>query len=290
MATFTMELKDVLERLYGTSMNPRDYQITYEPVIFREVTYGKLPVLPDEGILAGLGTYPIFNPAYRKVLNGKIIDEYFTREIGTETIDNWTLMIRRKMDQIMPYYNKLYLSEEIPYEALATMLIHSVGTSNTDELAESHAVNDTTENVIGNVHAETVGDSTNIADSTARAVQSNTPQTMLAGNEDYATSASDSKSHSDGSATTNQTSDSDNINDTIGNSVLDTDSLGNTKTDTDTMVTGYQGAASDLINKYRNTLLNIDTAVLLELQDCFMGLLNNGDSYSSSNNYYGWAY
>jgi hypothetical protein len=114
---------------------------------------------------------------------------------------------------------------------------------------------------------------TNTSDtvSTSRAVQSQTPQTMLAGNEDYATSASDSKG------------------DTKGTGVTDADSSSNTTNNFngDNLVTGYQAAASDLINKYRASLLNNDTSILLELQDCFMLLLNNGDSYTA-NNPYGW--
>jgi hypothetical protein len=286
-----MELRDVIERLYGTSPNPRDFQISYESVIFKEVTYGKLPVLPDEGLQIGLGTYPIFNENYRKVLNGKIIDEYFTREIATETIDNWQLMIRRKMDQIMPYYNKLYLSEEIPYEALATMLIHSVTTENEDEVTEAHASIDAVTNVgeVNNTTSST--DTTTTNDSSGRAVQSQTPQTMLSGNEDYATAASDSVSHADATSFADQTAEAIGSTDTVANTETDSNATGNTKTDRDNLVTGYQGAASDLINKYRNSLLNIDSSILLELQDCFMMLLNNGDSYTSANNYYyGWVY
>jgi hypothetical protein len=257
MATFTIELRDVIRNIYNDSSNPDDWVQQYSDFKFNESTYGKLPTVPDP-ILMGLGTYPIFNEEYRSILNGKIIDEYFTREIGTETIDNWTLMIRRKMDQIMPYYNKLYLSEEIPYTALDTMRIQSIGKAKVEE--------DITANNVSTTNTETEGK--------GRAVQSQTPQTMLSGNEDYATAASDTSS--------------DNV--TKGTAEAENKSDSTTDSATENLVTGYQAAASDLINKYRASLLNIDTSVILELQDCFMLLLNNGDSYTNSNNYYGWAY
>ena len=257
MATFTMQLKDVIEHVYGTSMDPDDWEQPYGSFTFNGVTYGKLPTLPDP-ILLGLGTYPIFNEEYRPILNGKIIDEYYNQEINTETIDNWLLTIRRKMDQIMPYYNKLYLTELIPYSALDTMKIHTVTTAKSDELS----------------NAESTGVSSSDSDAKSRAVQSNTPQTMLSGNEDYATAASDSISTSATKGDTEQSSTANTSN----------------EANSDHLVTGYQAAASDLINKYRATLLNIDTSVILEVQDCFMALLNNGDAYTSQSYYAGWTY
>jgi hypothetical protein len=247
MATYTIELRHVLENVYGTSYIPSDFEVQYAEFTFNGETYGKLPTVPNPTLI-GLGTYPIFDEDYRGILNGKIIDEYFTREIGTETIDNWVLMLRRKMDQIMPYYNKLYRSELIPYSALDTMRIHSVNSTAAEE----------------KIAATATGDSTSETDAKGRAVQSNTPQTMLAANEDYATAASDTVSESD----------------VTGHSTNESDSTSNTNANSDNLVTGYQAAASDLINKYRASLLNIDTSIILELQDCFMLLLNNADSYT----------
>jgi hypothetical protein len=257
MATFTMELKTVVEHVYSNKFLSHEWEQGYASFKFNDVVYGKLPTLPDPKLI-GLGTYPIFDEGYRAILNGKIIDEYFTREIATETIDNWILMIRRKMDQIMPFYNKLYLSEKIPYSALDTMRIHSVSKGLVDETQTAKA--DTT--------------SLTETDSKGRAVQSNTPQTMLAGNEDYASSASDSVGESD----------------VKGSSINETEGESKTTSDTDNLVTGYQAIASDLIQKYRASLLNIDASILNELQDCFMLLLNNGDSYHANTYYYGWAY
>jgi hypothetical protein len=124
-----------------------------------------------------------------------------------------------------------------------------------------------------NVTAGSNVDSNSNATGTGRAVSSNTPQTMLSGNEDYATAASDTVSD----------------NNTIGQSTTESDSESNSEVDATSLVSGYQAAASDLINKYRASLLNIDTSIILEVQDCFMALLNNGDSYSQHNYpyYYG---
>lgn len=256
MATFTMQLKDVVEHLYGTSPDPDDFVQEYAPATYNGVTYGKLPTVPQWDEI-GLAYYPIFHTDYRAILNGKILDEYYNQEICTETIDNFTLILRKKMDQIMPYYNQLYLSQELEFNPLLTMDIQSTGV-NTVEGTET-------------VHADNIAETQTKANS--RATNMNFPQTALAGNADYATSAVDSNSDSDVDATSAQ----------------DSNSESNTASNSDTHVTGYQGNLSNLIVAYRNSLLNIDTMVLDEIKDCFMMLHNNGDAYTP-HNYLGWIY
>lgn len=52
--------------------------------------------------------FPIFDPSYRTLLCTKIIKHYYTREIGEETYGLWKLRLETRMNEIMPYYNKLY--------------------------------------------------------------------------------------------------------------------------------------------------------------------------------------
>ena len=52
--------------------------------------------------------FPIFDENYRNVLCTKIIKHYYTREISEETLGLWRLRLNAKMNEIMPYYNKLY--------------------------------------------------------------------------------------------------------------------------------------------------------------------------------------
>jgi hypothetical protein len=245
-----MQLKQVIDTVYNIDAQP------YEPLTYNNVTYGKLPTLPEYDTI-GLAYYPIFHESYRKILNGKIIDEYYNQEIGTESIDNFILILRKKMDQIMPYYNQLYVSQELEFDPLLTMDIHSVGKN----VAEGVEV----------AHSENVSDTT--SKSGSRATNLNFPQTALASNADYATSAVDSNSESDVDATSNQ----------------DTNATTNNEMNSDNHVTGYQGITSNLILAYRNSLINIDTMVLDEIKDCFMMLHNNGDTYTHEN-YYGWVY
>ena len=58
-----------------------------------------------------IGDYPIFDEKYRETLNTKILRHYYTREICEETVGLWKLRLNTRMNEIMPYYNKLYSSE-----------------------------------------------------------------------------------------------------------------------------------------------------------------------------------
>ena len=62
--------------------------------------------------------YPIFDETYRKVLETKILMHYYTREICEETVGLWKLRLAARMNEIMPKYNKLYLSERFEYNPL----------------------------------------------------------------------------------------------------------------------------------------------------------------------------
>lgn len=197
-----------------------------------------------DGMRIGLDDYPLFDEANRSILNGLIIDEYYEREIGLETVPLFTRRLRLKMRQIMPYYNKLFASEAlIVGKELATF-----------DLSTSR--NDTT----NDTNTGTADGTANVkSTSGARNVNSDTPQTMLSGSEDYATSAAD--------ATSTATSDTTSSQKTAGTALSQLEALSHT--------TGFQGAASTLLNNYRATILNINMMIVPELNDLFMLVRGN---------------
>jgi hypothetical protein len=153
------------------------------------------------------------------------------------------------MNEIMPYYNKLYLTEKIPYEALSTIDLHTTNDGESEQLNTATG------------EAESIS----VSGSKSRSVSSETPQTMLDPNADYATSAVDVNGQSDGTS----------------NSTESNEQNANATTHTVSDVVGYQGAASSLIMQYRESLLNIDTMILTELEELFMLVWDNGDSYTN---------
>lgn len=72
--------------------------------------------LTELGYDFGLNDYPIFDESYRNVLNRKIIEHFWFREIGYETIHMFLFALNRKMREIMPLYNQRYKSELLNLE------------------------------------------------------------------------------------------------------------------------------------------------------------------------------
>lgn len=62
--------------------------------------------------------YPIFDEAYREILSKKILMHYYMQEIGLETPAYWMLRLNIKMNEIMPYYNKLYKAYTLDFNPL----------------------------------------------------------------------------------------------------------------------------------------------------------------------------
>lgn len=65
--------------------------------------------------------YPIYDTAYKSVLETKILRHYYTCEIGQETYGLWKLMLESTMNDIMPYYNLLYKSAQIEFDPMSNI-------------------------------------------------------------------------------------------------------------------------------------------------------------------------
>lgn len=231
MATYTMELWEVIELQTDS-----------------------------EGIIdIGLSDYPIFDSAYRTSLNAKIIDHFWNREIGQESISMFTLQLRRKMHEIMPYWNQHYVASQIQVDPLKTVSMQTL--SGTE----------------GEATVAGTGESTSSSDAKSRAVSSTLPQVQLSGNGDYAESAQDNISNT---TATGNTTDSQTTNSTGS---------------VDSETSGYQGNPAILIAEYRATMVNTDMDVIAQLETLFMGIWDSSDDYDNMGvrpryGYYGFSF
>ena len=66
-------------------------------------------------------SFPMFDESYRQILERKILKHYYTREISEEAYGLWQLRLDTKLNEIMPYYNKLYESELLQFNPLYTV-------------------------------------------------------------------------------------------------------------------------------------------------------------------------
>ena len=91
--------------------------------------------------------FPMFDENYREALCKKILKHYYTREISEETYGLWKLRLDARMNEIMPYFNKLYNSELISIEPLVNYRVNKMGNGNK---GGSDAITDTgSESIMG---------------------------------------------------------------------------------------------------------------------------------------------
>ena len=121
----------------------------------------------QNGVIPKLNDYPIFDENYRDILNKKILDTYWFREIGFETPGKFNWYLDTTLRNIMPYYNQLYQSELLKINPLYTM-----------DLSENYAgKDDITSNTTADSTANTTNTGTNIQDADTTQSTSNTTVT-----------------------------------------------------------------------------------------------------------------
>ncbi|MCM1219516.1 MAG: hypothetical protein NC548_33975 [Lachnospiraceae bacterium] len=59
---------------------------------------------------------PLFDESYRQVLFSKIIKHFYMAEIGYETVGLWQFHVNRKMEEIIPFYNKIYTATQKEFD------------------------------------------------------------------------------------------------------------------------------------------------------------------------------
>ena len=202
--------------------------------------------------------FDIFDESYRQVLVSKVLKHYYLREIGSETVGIWQLWMNTKFEEIMPYYNQLYKSALLDFNPFYDV-----------DVTRSHkGSGSTTGSVTGNVDTKTVSstDSSGNTSSESWNLYSDTPQGGVSGieNEQYLTDA-------------RKVSESGSSHDMItGNSTVGSDSkqdsTGSSTEEWVESVKGKQGSGnySDLLKKFRETMLNIDLMVIGEFEDLFL--------------------
>lgn len=298
MSKYTTEVRYICETLAGLSES-----VGYADI--EQTIKNCLPKVFDFN-------FPIFDESYRSVLETKILRHYYTREIGLETVGLWKLKLSTKLNEIMPYYNKLYKSELIEFNPLYDVdltrerKIEGKGTKGTENGENRSGSNNTETTQNNNSTVKETGGDKGTTNGTANGTQnqntngngtnmySDTPQGAItdlqAGR--YLTNATiDSATNTFAGAssdTTTQTTENTN------NSTVDSSGRvdGTTESDFNSKMNGFSNTAlsntedylehvigsnggesfSKRLNDYRSTFINIDMMVINELEDLFFGL------------------
>lgn len=182
--------------------------------------------------------YPSFYTGEeKKAFEQKVIDHYYFRQIGQETVGRFIHYFRARIREIMPYYIQLYESEKLMRE-----------------IEDPFATVDYTETYEEETSGQVNGQSSGQSSDNNEHRYSNTPQGNITNLDDFLTEASQDTN----SGTSSGQSSSE--------------SSGTTKhTLTKKGAMGVTTFGHDML-EYRQTFLNIDLMVINSLQDLFLGV------------------
>ena len=256
--------------------------------------------------------FPIYDENYRLALETKILKHYYTREISEETYGLWKLRLDTALNEIMPYYNQLYKSAILEFNPLYdvdvqrtyTKVLDGTESGTSSGKGKGSATgksNDTTKTT--REATSTNANSGNKSMSTEQTEEStknhtdkysDTPQgaltNVVAGK--YLTNAriiddtesatlnkTDSETHSDTTtitdkdSTKNETASENSTTSETETSNSSNKKIDNTETYIET-VRGKQGTTdySEMIMKFRDTLINTDIIVIDALSPLFFTL------------------
>lgn len=235
---------------------------------------------------------PFFDEEYRSVLCQKILKHYYLREICCETVGIWTLWMNTRLEEIMPYYNQLYESAKIEFNPMHDVDLtrkHERNIEGTSKEDGTRTDNTTSKRTLtGNRGTDSTGsgtkNTTSGSNETKRDLYSDTPQGAITGleNENYLTNARKITDNVNGTGneetnTTEKTgtnySETEDTNGKVDGVTSNTGSSNTTEDYLETII-GKQSTESfsSLLNKFRETFINIDMQVIEEFSDLFFGL------------------
>jgi hypothetical protein len=165
----------------------------------------------------------------------RIIDHYFTREIGTDAIGQFILFTRDKIREIMETYAPVLYSSSIKYDPLVNVNYSETYSGTTGDVSSSRSASTGSNLEVG----------------------SDTPQGEIRKNEILAGRYASNTRASEGESAVNGSSQSDGRQDYVktikGNS-------------------GVTATAQAMVKQYRDVIRAINTEIIYELEPLFMGI------------------
>ena len=172
-------------------------------------------------------------------LASKIVDHYYMREIGYETIGLFKHYAKVYMQEIMERYLPLIYSSSINYDPLVNV--------------------DFTESFTRNINGTGTSESTSENNASGLSVNSDTPQRQISKtailNGEYASNTGASETTS-----------------TINDSTSNTNETEETYTKKVKGNSGVSATAQKMVEQYRQNIIAIDEKIIKELDKLFMGL------------------
>ena len=209
-------------------------------------------------------SYPIFDEDYRPILETKILKHFYIREIGLETVGLWKFYLNSLMNEIMPFYNKMYYANNLTYGIFDEVNINTEhsGTNLTTNNTQTFSNSENTTNSGVNNKSDNTTENINLF--------SDTPQGGISGlNENgYLTNATKNTEKNESSDT--QFSNSSGKSSQSDNSVFN----GNVADSYVQKVIGKNSTRSysSMVKEYQENLINIDQMIFNDLNTLFMNI------------------
>ena len=224
MAKYTIELREVIENLY----NREEVESWFKNYCLNNyLRQNEIETILNANIWS------------KDRLATKIVDHYYMREIGYETIGLFKHYAKVYMQEMMERYLPLIYSNSINYDPLVNV--------------------DYTESFTRNITGSGESESTSNNNASGLSVNSDTPQgqitkeNILSGNYASNTGASETESEISDSSSNSNTTDETYTKQVKGNS-------------------GVSATAQKMIEQYRQNIIAIDEQIIKELDKLFMGI------------------
>lgn len=219
MSKYTYELREVVSTFGRDEVKSwfSDYELT------DYLTPEEIQVIEDKGVWS------------KDQLAERIIDHYFTREIGTDAIGQFMLFIKDKMREIMETYAPIIYSSSIKYDPLVNVNYSETysGTSGSNSNSSSTSSN------------------------SGLTVNSDTPQGQISKSEilqgKYASSTGANETENNINDNTASNGHEDYVKTIKGNS-------------------GVTATSQAMIKQYRDVIRAVNTEIVYELEPLFMGI------------------
>lgn len=219
MAKYTMEIRELIDTFGEDEVKSwfSDYNLS------DFLSPEEIKVIEDKGVWS------------KDKLNQRIIDHYYTREIGTDAIGQFILFAKDKMNEIMETYAPLIYSASIKFDPLVNV-----------NYSETYSGRN-----------KTKSDSNSTSSGSGLSVNSDTPQGQISKsailNGDYASSTGANETENNINDSTNGEGSEEYTKTIKGNS-------------------GVTATSQALIQQYRDYIRALDSEIVYELETLFMGL------------------
>lgn len=101
------------------------------------VTIELREVVKDSDIFDRCYPFPIWDENHRGELEKKIIEHYYFRQIGFETVGRFIFMLNTRLREIMPRYVKLYKTTQYKYNPIENYNMEEGSTDSSENSSDS---------------------------------------------------------------------------------------------------------------------------------------------------------